>query len=368
MRKLTALHLADVCLRRADEAARAPVLHALLQDIGAMLADGRQIDAIFFTGQLVASDACAGTTPAYVYESLLLPLLQAASAPGARFYLVPDSGLQGRALASGGQGGFSFFATGEHADPEQRTLYKNLHAVFHRHAHGGDGSSLMKALAILYKSSPGSLSGARGQAPAYALLEFGADGGQDAADEGEGGRQERSTQWTVALHDYDQRSSAFALSVLYTPNGNDSSERDTQYVFATLLPQLAGDSAWLDGLLGRTGVRPAAAPCEAVQAREFLTELALMMFESQTLFLQQDELDAFASDYCAVKAWSLPPRQWLARLYAQGLLVQVDGQVVFAYDYFRTYFLAQRFATSFDLMRYAPEKSGSGRPLLHESV
>lgn len=352
MKKLTALHLADVCLRRADEQARAPALHALLQDVRALLAAGRRIDAIFFSGQLVAPDACAGTTPAHAYESFLLPLLQAASLPGSRFYLVPDSSLKGGVPA--GQAGFSFFAAEElhdaQVDAQQRALYRNLHAVFHRHAHGGEGHSLMKALAILYKSSPGRLSGARGQTPAYALLEFGAD----AAASEEAAAPACEHAWTVALHEFDAQGSAFGLSVLYTPNGHDSSERDAEYVFATLLPQLAGEGSWLNGLLGRR----VEASDEAVQAREFLTELALTMFESQTLFLQQHELNAFADDYCAVRAWSMPSRQWLARLYAQGLLVQVDGQVVFAYDYFRSYFLAQRFATSFDLRRYAPEKKG----------
>jgi hypothetical protein len=38
------------------------------------------------------------------------------------------------------------------------------------------------------------------------------------------------------------------------------------------------------------------------------------------------------------------------------LLLRADGQVAFSFDYFRTYFLAQRFETSFDLMRYGPDR------------
>ena len=79
MKKFTALHIADVRLRRADEQEQAVMLHALYQDVAAILAAGKRIDAIFFTGQLVAPDACAGTTPVYVYEYFLRPLLQAVS-------------------------------------------------------------------------------------------------------------------------------------------------------------------------------------------------------------------------------------------------------------------------------------------------
>ena len=57
-----------------------------------------------------------------------------------------------------------------------------------------------------------------------------------------------------------------------------------------------------------------------------------------------------------MKGWGLPAADWLAPLYHHGLLLQADGQVAFAFDYFRTYFLAQRFETSFDLMRYGPER------------
>lgn len=222
MKKFTALHLADVRLRRGDEQAHAPVLHALFQDMAALRDAGTQIDAIFFTGELVAPDACAGTTPAYVYEYLLRPLLQAASLPGARFYLVPGSRAQGGTAVAAGHAGFSFFSAGEHATAEQRGLYKNIHAVFHGNSHTGDSSSLMKSLGILFKSSPASLYGGPEQRAAYALLEYDAEAA--------------GAQWTVALREFDEAGKAFALSVLYTPNGQESAERDAEYVFSTLLP------------------------------------------------------------------------------------------------------------------------------------
>jgi len=156
--------------------------------------------------------------------------------------------------------------------------------------------------------------------------------------------------------------------VLYTPNGQDTAARDAEYVFATLLPQLAAESGYLDGLLGRRALprrgmpdAPLAAP---VAAREFLIELAFELFEAKTLFLQQSELDRFAGDYCAVKGWDVSAQQWLAPLYAKGLLLQLEGQVVFAFDYFRTYFLAQRFETSFGLMPYGPERGEGAAPAL----
>ncbi|KAB8058646.1 hypothetical protein GCN74_15550 [Janthinobacterium sp. FT14W] len=331
------------------------MLHALYQDVAAILAAGKQIDAIFFTGQLVAPDACASTTPVYVYEYFLRPLLQAASLPGARFYLVPGSRVQGVAAAALGNAGFSFFSADEHASAEQRAHYKNIHAVFHGHQHTGDASSLMKSLGILFKSNPGSLYGTHGQMAAFSVLEFGtgaADG--DAA----------GTQWTVSLREFDEVSKNFALSVLYTPNGQETGQVDAEYVFATLLPELAGESAYFDGLLGRAGVPPRADAGAAADAREFLIELAFVMFEAKTLFLGEAELERFASDYCGVKGWNMGAGDWLAPLYAHGLLSRADGQVAFAFDYFRTYFLAQRFETSFDLMRYGPERYDGSEPSL----
>ncbi|MDO8048182.1 hypothetical protein O3301_06870 [Janthinobacterium sp. SUN211] len=349
MKKFTALHIADVRLRRADEQEQAVMLHALYQDVAAILAAGKRIDAIFFTGQLVAPDACAGTTPVYVYEYFLRPLLQAASLPGARFYLVPGSRAQGVAAAALGNAGFSFFSADEHASAEQRAHYKNIHAVFHGHQHTGDASSLMKSLGILFKSNPGSLYGTHGQMAAFAVLEFGADAA--AADDGKAG-----TQWTVSLREFDDVSKNFALSVLYTPNGQETGQVDAEYVFATLLPQLAGERAYLDGLLGMAGAPRRVDAGAAADAREFLMELAFVMFEAKTVFLSAAELERFAGDYCGVKGWSMAAGDWLAPLYAHGLLLRADGQVAFSFDYFRTYFLAQRFETSFDLMRYGPER------------
>lgn len=347
MKKFTALHIADVRLCRADEQEQAVILHALYQDVAAILAAGKQIDAIFFTGQLVAPDACAGTTPVYVYEYFLRPLLQAASLPGARFYLVPGSRVQGVAAAALGNAGFSFFSADEHASAEQRAHYKNIHAVFHGHQHTGDASSLMKSLGILFKSNPGSLYGAHGQMAAFSVLEF----GMGAADGDAPG-----TQWTVSLREFDDVSKNFALSVLYTPNGQETGQMDAEHVFATLLPQLAGERAYLDGLLGQAGGQQREGAGVAADAREFLIELAFVMFEAKSVFLGEAELQRFASDYCGVKGWSMAAGEWLAPLYAQGLLLQTDGQVAFSFDYFRTYFLAQRFETSFDLMRYGPER------------
>jgi hypothetical protein len=345
MKKFIALHIADVRLRRADEQEQAVMLHALYQDVAAILAAGKRIDAIFFTGQLVALDACAGTTPVYVYEYFLRPLLQAASLPGARFYLVPGSRAQGVAAAALGNAGFSFFSADEHASAEQRAHYKNIHAVFHGHQHTGDASSLMKSLGILFKSNPGSLYGAHGQMAAFAVLEFGAAGG-DAA----------GAQWKVSLREFDDVSKNFALSVLYTPNGQETGQMDAEYVFATLLPQLAGERSYLDGLLGKAAGQRHAVAGAAADARDFLIELAFVMFEAKTVFLKEAELERFASDYCGVKGWSMAAGDWLAPLYAHGLLLRDDGQVAFSFDYFRTYFLAQRFETSFDLMRYGPQR------------
>lgn len=356
MKKFTAIHLADLRLRRGDEQVQAPVLHALFEDVAALRDAGTQIDAIFFTGELLAPDACAGTTPVYAYEYLLRPLLQAASLPGARFYLVPGVRAKGVTVLAAGRSGFSFFSAGGEAEAmaaaEQRALYKNIHAVFHGNGHTGDSSSLMKSLGVLYRSSPASLYGGPAQRAAYAMLEYDADA--------------PSAKWTVALREFDDAAGSFALSVLYTPNGQDTAARDAEYVFATLLPQLAAEQVFLDGLLGRRAPSRQGSADESLAVREFLIELAFELFEAKTLFLQQLELERFASDYCAVKGWNMPAQQWLAPLYARGLLLQSDEQVVFAFDYFRTYFLAQRFDTSFGLMPYGPERPDGVAPRLRQ--
>ena len=109
-------------------------------------------------------------------------------------------------------------------------------------------------------------------------------------------------------------------------------------------------------LLGKAGAQRHEDAGVAADAREFLIELAFVMFEAKSVFLSEAELERFASDSCGVKGWSMAAGDWLAPLYAHGLLLLADGQVAFSFDFFRTYFLAQRFETSFDLMRYGPQR------------
>lgn len=346
MKKFTALHLADLRLRRVD--AQPEAICALFDDIAAYRDAGHVIDAIFFSGDLVAPDACAGTTPAYVYEQFLRPVLQAASAPGTRFYLVPDQRAAGRARNSHFDGsGFSFFSAPLDAAGERRALYKNLHGVFHGHSEATSGASLMNALGVLYKSHPGSLyrqddrddnDGSGSATLSYALLEYEA-------------RPERS--WTVALRQYDDASGRFAVANLYLPDGKANLRIDAQYVFATLLPRADAADGYIDGLLGMANL-PASALFDAASiARAFLIELAFYMYEAGKTALEIDEMAHFATDHCAVANLGVAPASLVDSLCSNGLLLDADGLMMFQFDYFRTFFLAQRFETSIDLRHYS---------------
>lgn len=345
MKKFTALHLADLRLRRVD--AQPEAICALFDDIAAYRDAGHVIDAIFFSGDLVARDACAGTTPAYVYEQFLRPVLQAASAPGTRFYLVPDQRAGGRARNRHFDGsGLSFFSSPVDAAGERRALYKNLHGVFHGHSEATSGASLMNALGVLYKSHPGSLYSTDGAAPVYTLLEYEA-------------RPERS--WTVALRKYDGAAGRFALANLYMPDGKASSSMDAQYVFATLLPRADAADGYIGGLLGMANLPASDAFDAASVARAFLIELAFFMYETAKTALPKDEMTRFASDYCAVANLAVAPANLVDSLCSNGLLLDADGLVTFQFDYFRTFFLAQRFETSIDLRRYSmPRPAAAG--------
>ncbi len=339
MKKFTALHISDAKLRRSDFQQEG--MCALFADIAAYRASGRHIDAIFFSGELVARDAGADTTPAYVYEQFLRPVLQAAASPGMRFYLVPGGRAPGGIRQdSFGGAGFSFFSTLTEAGAEQRAQYKNIHAVFHGHKQADSAVSLMNSLGILYKSNPGGRYRSEGLFPAYALLEFSA------------GPEPR---WTVALRVYDEQRNDFRATSVYTPNGKETYRMDAEYVFATLLRRSNPADGYIDGLLGtpKQGLPVDETAPGATAARGFLIELALWMFEADRLALQQSELEHFASDYCAVAGMCWSAEVFLDSLYQHGLLLKTEGQVAFQFDYFRTFFLAQRFETSNDLMRYA---------------
>ncbi|CDG81759.1 STAND family AAA ATPase [Janthinobacterium agaricidamnosum] len=342
MKKFTALHISDAKLRRSDFQQEG--ICALFADIAAYRASGQHIDAIFFSGELVARDAApdsgGGATPAYVYEQFLRPVLQAAASPGMRFYLVPGGRAPGgiRQDSFGGTG-FSFFSTLAEAGAGQRAHYKNIHAVFHGHKQADSAVSLMNALGVLYKSNPGGLCRSEGCFPAYALLEFNA---------------EPEPRWTVALRVYDEQRNDFRATSVYTPNGKETYRMDAEYVFATLLPRINPADGYIDGLLGKPnpGLPADETVPGATAARGFLIELALWLFEADRLALQQSELERFASDYCAVAGMCWSAEVLLDSLYQNGLLLKTDGQVAFQFDYFRTFFLAQRFETSSDLMRY----------------
>ena len=113
--------------------------------------------------------------------------------------------------------------------------------------------------------------------------------------------------------------------------------------------------AWFtNGLLGT-------APGVALR-RDFLIEVSYFLFESKKLSLTSAQWRQFAADYLGVKGAQVQAAAHavalLAELCAQGLLAEEDGEIGFAFDCYRTFFLAQKFDTSIDLMRYAFTQQG----------
>ena len=195
MKKFTALHLSDLHLSRAHAQRQQRAVRALCQDIADYRDAGHLIDAIFFTGELIAAGAATDTPPSYVYQQVIQPLLAAASMPGARFYLVPRSqGREGAGVDAFTEAGFSFFSTPGTADAEQRAVYQNVHAVFHRHQRAGDGNTLMQALGALFDSRPAAPGNAGGIFDGYAILEF---------------RGAPAPRWAVTRRRYDHARQAF---------------------------------------------------------------------------------------------------------------------------------------------------------------
>ncbi|MDC8759010.1 hypothetical protein [Janthinobacterium fluminis] len=203
MKKFTALHVSDLHLSRSREREQQLALCALYKDIADYRDAGHLIDAIFFTGDLVAKGDAQATPPTYIFDNFIQPLLAAASAPGARFYLVPRS----RDQQAAGATGFSFFSTHERADAEQRAVYQNVHAVFHGRKYTGDAGSLMQALRTLFEGNAGtpeaSVSGFEG----YSVLEF---------------KGAPAPRWNVTLRQYDNADQAFHVAARYTQDGKES--------------------------------------------------------------------------------------------------------------------------------------------------
>lgn len=197
MKKFTALHLSDLHLSRAHAQLQQRAVRALCRELTDYRDAGHLIDAIFFTGELIAAAGAADTPPSYVYQQLIQPLLAAASMPGARFYLVPrKQGRAGAGVDAFAEAGFSFFSTPERADAEQRAVYQNVHAVFHRHKRAGDDNALMQALGALFDSRCAAPADAGGGVDGYAILEFtGAP----------------APHWAVTRRRYDDAQQAFLL-------------------------------------------------------------------------------------------------------------------------------------------------------------
>lgn len=111
MTKTTFIHLSDLHLASSVEHDQQMVLNALFEDLRSFRAAGNVIDAILFTGDLIAKGQYGKTSSEYVREKFLLPLLDAAGLTKDRFFLVPGNhDVETSKLDHFAESGFATFA------------------------------------------------------------------------------------------------------------------------------------------------------------------------------------------------------------------------------------------------------------------
>ncbi|WP_317204897.1 hypothetical protein [Janthinobacterium sp.] len=248
MKKFTALHVSDLHLSRARERDQQMALCALYKDIADYRDAGNPIDAIFFSGELLARGEAGDTPPTYIYTHFIEPLLAAASGPDTRFSLLPRSRARDGAARDGdGGAGFSFFSSRGRADAEQRAVYQNVHALFHGHRRSGDTATLPHALGVLFDARVALRERVDANFHGYSVLEF---------------RGAPAPHWSVTLRRYSDARQDFALAARYTEHGRESFPSDVAAPVAAAPVRFArqllshGTSALAPGGLAEIFVEP----------------------------------------------------------------------------------------------------------------
>jgi hypothetical protein len=91
MKKFTALHLSDLHLDVKSGHDQHIVLAALFKDIELLVNEGTKLDAIFFTGDLIAKGKYHEDTAEYVKTEFIGPLLSAAKIASDRLFITPGN-------------------------------------------------------------------------------------------------------------------------------------------------------------------------------------------------------------------------------------------------------------------------------------
>lgn len=91
MKKFTAIHLSDLHLDVKAEHDQRIVLAALFKDIESLVNSGIKIDAVFFTGDLIAKGKYYPNTAEYVKTRFISPLLSAANITSDRLFITPGN-------------------------------------------------------------------------------------------------------------------------------------------------------------------------------------------------------------------------------------------------------------------------------------
>lgn len=91
MKKFRALHLSDLHLDEKGGHDQKVVLQALFEDIEHLVQSRGKIDAIFFTGDLIAKGKYGINTSEYIKMEFINPLLKASAVPSDRLFITPGN-------------------------------------------------------------------------------------------------------------------------------------------------------------------------------------------------------------------------------------------------------------------------------------
>jgi len=106
--------------------------------------------------------------------------------------------------------------------------------------------------------------------------------------------------------------------------------------------QAAVMDAFVDGLLEKLYESKARGTVDFTIKRHFLSELSLYMYRAKTKTLSKVSLEAFTVEYFQTKALAISALAILPELFERGVLLDLEDEVCFKFDCFRSFFLALR--------------------------
>ncbi len=122
--------------------------------------------------------------------------------------------------------------------------------------------------------------------------------------------------------------------------------------------QAALMDAFVDALLEKLYESKGRGTIDSTIKRHFLSELSLSMYRAKTKTLSKVSLEAFTVEYFQTKALAISALAILPELFEKGVLLDLEDEVCFKFDCFRSFFLALRLDTAKDLYEHAMSAEG----------